>query len=253
MPNIAQGKSNVVASLLGWIGRLWKRPGCWGKGLVAFIIMLFLSCPVTLCNLTSGGRLTPSPTPVTDRSSLIPLGATTLAPTRQAATRLATTVAPTQRLVIQPSSTPVITRAGATATWPAAPASIMYVSADGEGVYVRSEPTREATVRVYVDGTEMKALGKKDDWCWVTAPDGLVGFVPAEYLVTARPTPLPTIVSATAAPAPVAPVRAATAAPAPAPRLCSKYCNCPGSIPCGNSCISAGKNCNQPPGSACCK
>jgi hypothetical protein len=70
--------------------------------------------------------------------------------------------------------------------------AMVYVSAGGEGVYVRSRPAMDARVKAWPDGTplgliEYPLLG----WALVRAPDGYVGYVPREYVVD-KPPPVPT-------------------------------------------------------------
>lgn len=72
----------------------------------------------------------------------------------------------------------------------------LYVSAGGEGVYIRSQPDREARVKVWPDGTAMGLIEKAPSgWAKVQAPDGYVGYIPLEYLADKIPptrTPAPT-------------------------------------------------------------
>jgi hypothetical protein len=83
----------------------------------------------------------------------------------------------------------------------------LYVAAGGDGVYIRSAPDREARVKVWPDGTEMMVLDQEGDWYKVQAPDGYIGYIPAEYLAVSRPatpTPKPVVVpTSTSTPAPV--------------------------------------------------
>jgi hypothetical protein len=89
---------------------------------------------------------------------------------------------PTSTSAISPTATPV---------WPAPAAKVMYVSAGGDGVYVRSSPDLEARVTAWPDGTRMDALGVKGGWYYVRTPDGFLGFIPAQYL-TVDPPMVPT-------------------------------------------------------------
>ena len=72
----------------------------------------------------------------------------------------------------------------------------LYVSAGGEGVYIRSQPDREARVKVWPDGTAMGLIEKAPSgWAKVQAPDGYVGYIPLEYLsdkIPPTPAPAPT-------------------------------------------------------------
>lgn len=76
---------------------------------------------------------------------------------------------------------------------PSIPATprVLYVSADGDGLFIRSKPDTEARVKVWPDGTAVEALAREGDWWRVRAPDGYVGYMPARYLSTVKPTPVP--------------------------------------------------------------
>jgi SH3-like domain-containing protein len=104
--------------------------------------------------------------------------------TPEATTTPMPVVAQTATAVPTPIPTP-------TAPPPAQPTgtkvSIRYVSADGDGVYIRSKPDLEARVKVWPDGTEMTVLEQESDWCKVQAPDGYVGYVPTKYLASSKP------------------------------------------------------------------
>ena len=108
---------------------------------------------------------------------------------------------PTLPPVVGPSivtATPKSTRSTVEPT--ADPGSIterMIVSADGEGVYVRSKPDMAAKIKVWPDGSEMIVLSAEGEWCRVKAPDGYIGYVPTQYLKPVRGAP--TVVSATQA------------------------------------------------------
>jgi SH3-like domain-containing protein len=68
----------------------------------------------------------------------------------------------------------------------------MYVSADGDGLYIRSKPDMEARVKLWPDGTEVTIIAQVGDWYQVKAPDGYVGYMPAQYLSSTPPaTPVP--------------------------------------------------------------
>lgn len=82
---------------------------------------------------------------------------------------------------------------------PAAGASKMVVSADGDGLYVRSKPEMNARVSVWPDGTVVEVFSCDEAWCRVQTPNGYQGYMPRQYLVPAPGSaPLP---AATAAPA----------------------------------------------------
>ena len=63
----------------------------------------------------------------------------------------------------------------------------MYVSADGDGAFIRSRPDRAAKVKVWADGSRMTVLGQQGEWCYVRDPDGYYGYMPAEYLSATMP------------------------------------------------------------------
>jgi len=58
---------------------------------------------------------------------------------------------------------------------------------NGQGVYMRRTPNMDDRVRAYPDGTEMNVIGDDVEaggiqWRHVRAPDGITGYVPAEYV-----------------------------------------------------------------------
>lgn len=62
---------------------------------------------------------------------------------------------------------------------------------DGIGVYLRRTPRMDDRIRPWQDGTPMVVVGPRvsgegRDWEHVRAPDGTVGYLPAEYLVGVR-------------------------------------------------------------------
>ncbi len=125
----------------------------------------------------------------------------------------------------------------------------------GDGVWLRGSPALADRVRAWPDGTLMQVVGPDktgDDQTFknVKDPAGNVGFVPAIYLVEAKPTPTPSatptrpMATPTKAAAPVA-----NPTPAPAPRTCCKICTT--GKACGDSCINVNYTCRQPPGCAC--
>jgi hypothetical protein len=90
------------------------------------------------------------------------------------------------------AAAPTPTRAPTAAPVPSKPIGTMYVSADGDGVYIRSAPNTEARVKVWADGTAMSVLEELPDWYRVEAPDGYVGYIPAQWMAkTPPPTPTP--------------------------------------------------------------
>ena len=72
----------------------------------------------------------------------------------------------------------------------ATPASrvVVVANTDHEGVYVRRTPAMADRVRAYADGTALRTIGPDVQgegmtWRHVAAPDGLEGYVPAQYVV----------------------------------------------------------------------
>jgi hypothetical protein len=64
----------------------------------------------------------------------------------------------------------------------------MYVSAGGDGVYVRSEPDRTKQYKVWPDRTAIGVIAKAPSgWARVQTPDGYVGYIPIEYLSASVP------------------------------------------------------------------
>ncbi len=96
-------------------------------------------------------------------------------------------------LVASIATEPVATGAAALEQSTAStPTSLWVGNTDGEGVYLRNSPNLADRVRAYPDGTELTIVG--DDvqsdgrqWHHVRAPDGLEGYVPAEYTLDAAP------------------------------------------------------------------
>jgi hypothetical protein len=70
-------------------------------------------------------------------------------------------------------------------------ATVMYVSADGDGLFSRSAPELSARVTLWPDGTAVTVLGQESDWYRVQTPDGVTGYMPARYVVREKPTPIP--------------------------------------------------------------
>ncbi len=85
----------------------------------------------------------------------------------------------------RPPSTPMV-RAPSTPT-----VQIVHVAnTNGVGVYLRRTPSLEDKLRAYQDGTALRVLGPDADaggvhWRHVSAPDGLEGYVPSDYVVPA--------------------------------------------------------------------
>lgn len=104
-------------------------------------------------------------------------------------TKLAATLTPVPGVPPAPTASPMPPAATATPT----PATLC-VSADGDGVFVRSEPDMEKKVKAWPDGTRMVVLEEAPaQWAKVRAPDDYVGYVPRKYLVVCPSTsPQPT-------------------------------------------------------------
>ena len=133
-------------------------------------------------------------------------------PTRPTAT--ATTVPPTA--TPKPSQPPAVATAApasptsqptaVTASQPEPVTSTVYVgNTDGDGVFLRRTPNLADRIAAYPDDTQLVVLGPDTSengitWKHVRAPDGRVGYVPAQYTVAASPTSQPPVI-ATAAPA----------------------------------------------------
>ncbi len=116
-----------------------------------------------------------------------------------------------------PATTPV------TPATPAATADVVYVgNTGGVGVYVRRTTQDADRLKAYPDNTRLVVVGpdvgaEGRTWRHVRAPDGVEGYVPAQYtsgqpVPTVTPAPTPPTAAAT----PIPPTAAATPAPAPA-------------------------------------
>ena len=67
-----------------------------------------------------------------------------------------------------------------------------YISADGDGAYIRYAPDREAKVKAWPDGTPLGIIEFVSmDWARVKAPDGFIGYIPRDYLSDSAPGPPP--------------------------------------------------------------
>jgi hypothetical protein len=65
---------------------------------------------------------------------------------------------------------------------------VVVANTDHEGVYIRRTPAMADRVRAYADGTALRTIGPDVQgegitWRHVAAPDGLEGYVPAQYVV----------------------------------------------------------------------
>ena len=143
---------------------------------------------------------TPTPTPVPPTSTPVLLTPT---PYRTS------TPAPTSTPALDPtaiavSATLTAIAVPATTTTATCTSEVTYLvgNTDGEGVYIRRTPKMEDKIKAWPDGTPMlyeceveSAEGRS--WRMVKDPDGNVGWVPEEFLLTsptATPmtTPMPT-------------------------------------------------------------
>jgi hypothetical protein len=89
-----------------------------------------------------------------------------------------------------PAATPTAAAAQPTATAQPTPlaGSVIVANTDHQGVYVRRTPAMADRVRAYPDGTKLRVIGPDAQgegmtWRHVAAPDGLEGYVPAQYVV----------------------------------------------------------------------
>ncbi len=152
-------------------------------------------------------------------------------PTTSASTAQQTQIpiAPSQPTAVRPAATatgqprPASTVPTATPTAVPAvpPQSVWVANTDGQGVYVRRTPSMSDKLRAYPDATELQVTGalfEQDGQRWqpVRAPDGIEGFVPAQYVVAEQSAPpvaaraaVVATATRTAAPTP----RTATSAP----------------------------------------
>jgi hypothetical protein len=71
----------------------------------------------------------------------------------------------------------------------------MYISADGDGAYVRRTPKLEDRYKAWPDGTSLQVFEYVSaDWALVKSPDDYVGYIPRQYLASSPP-PRPTAVA----------------------------------------------------------
>lgn len=101
-------------------------------------------------------------------------------PTREAS--------PTTHDSPEPRATPTL---APTVTATTAVDSTVFVvgNTDGDGVYIRKTPNLEDRIKAWPDGTQMVRVGpsvtvESRIWENVRDPDGTVGFIPAQYLIT---------------------------------------------------------------------
>ena len=114
---------------------------------------------------------------------------TQVSPTREASST--PDVSPTLSATLTPTNTKGRLPSTVNAT-PTVDPTILYVAnTDGDGVYIRRTPNLEDRINAWPDGTQMVRVGASvtvDSKIWenVRAPDGTVGFIPAQYLITAQ-------------------------------------------------------------------
>lgn len=73
---------------------------------------------------------------------------------------------------------------------PDIPQLMLVANTDGYGVYMRRTPNPDDKLRAWQDGTKMEVIGQPVEsggkrWYKVRAPDGVEGYIPAEFLVNA--------------------------------------------------------------------
>ena len=91
------------------------------------------------------------------------------------------------------AASPVAGAAPTSAPQPTAPPNTLYVgNTDGEGVFIRKTPVMDDKVRAYSDGTALTIIGDDVDgdgqhWKHIRTPDGLEGYVPAQYTTDSPP------------------------------------------------------------------
>ena len=110
-----------------------------------------------------------------------------------------------------------LARAGAAPpTTPVTTADVVYVgNTGGLGVFLRRTPQAADRLKAYPDNTRLVVIGpdvgaEGRTWRHVRAPDGVEGYVPAQYtsgqpVPTVTPAPTPRTAAATPIPAPAAP------------------------------------------------
>ena len=211
--------------------------------LVVFLLALLLAA----CDLELGptaeptATAPPSPPPPTQAAPAAtatqppsPVATTTVAPTavvtvvssfptstRVSSSAVATAVA---RAKAAATGTALAQAGAAPATTPATPvttADVVYVgNTGGIGVFLRRTPQATDRLKAYPDNTRLVVIGpdvgaEGRTWRHVRAPDGVEGYVPAQYtsgqpVPTVTPAPTPQTAAATPTPIPAEP----TAVPA---------------------------------------
>jgi hypothetical protein len=153
-------------------------------GIAAGALVLLCMC---LAIASPSKRASVTPTPRIEIFSPSEGAITVVTRTPQPSATVAYTSTPTNvqapsptntRLALQPTATPRVI-------------GVRYVSADGDGVFIRRTKNMDDKIRVWPDGTAIDLLAVDTDWCQVRDPDGVVGYIPTLYLATAKPTALP--------------------------------------------------------------
>ncbi|MBI3978714.1 MAG: hypothetical protein HY331_11070 [Chloroflexi bacterium] len=132
---------------------------------------------------TSAPTQPPTPTPApTQPPTVTPLSTQPPTPSPSTQTRSTPTPTPTATRPASPSPTP---------TQPPTPSpaanALSVGNTGGIGVYIRRTPAMADKITAWPDGTRMTVVGtdrqaEGRNWKNVRAPDGTVGWVPAEYL-----------------------------------------------------------------------
>lgn len=201
--------------------------------LVVFFLALFLAA----CDLPLGIGSTAEPTATAPAPPPPPPTRAAPAPTAtQPSPPAAPTAPPTAAVTVVsafPTSTRVsssavataVARAKAAATGtalagagaaPVTTADVIYVgNTGGVGVFLRRTPQAADRLKAYPDNTRLAVIGPDVGaegriWRHVRAPDGVEGYVPAQYtsgqpVPTVTPAPTPRTAAATPTPAPAAP------------------------------------------------
>jgi len=128
---------------------------------------------VSGCGILPGNQAGPTPAPTTSAPA-------TTAPSPVAAKPSAAAVA---------SPSPV---AKPTSTSEPALEKVFVGNTDGEGVYLRKTPVMADRIKAYPDRTPLTIVdvdveGDGQTWHHVKAPDGVEGYVPAQYTVSTEP------------------------------------------------------------------
>ncbi len=189
----------------------------------AALVILSLALFLAACDLNLGIGSTAEPT-ATVPSAPPPLPPTPAAPAATAT--LPPTPVPTATVPPPVIATVVLLPTSTTVAPTAVPSTgvAVYVgNTGGIGVYVRKTTRPDDRVKAYPDNTRLDVIGPDVEaegrtWKHVRAPDGIEGYVPAQYTVpelptTATATPGPPTIAATPTPATTEP--AATPATVP--------------------------------------